>query len=174
MEVYFLRPIGMDGPVKIGCSKLPADRLAVYMHWAPFPLEMAASLPGNFKLEARFHAKFAASHSHHEWFASSPELTATIQDIKAGVFDVATLPDAKRIGASRLRWSPESRLSASMTIRIHALQRRGVEVPKEVATAAFRYGAGRYYHDYDPHNPADAALVQAFLEQHPPRQRKAA
>lgn len=174
MAVYFLRPVGMDGPVKIGCSKCPLDRLDIYMQWAPFPLEVVATLPGDFKLEARFHAMFAASHSHHEWFKASPELTATIRAITDGTFDAGSLPDPKRITGVRPQWSAESRLSASMKIRINALKRRGVDVPEDVSNAAARYGAGRYYHDYNPHLPADAALVQAFLAEHPPTQRRRA
>lgn len=46
--VYFLRPAGQDGPVKIGCSTAPQSRLEQYMSWAPFPLEIVATVPGGF------------------------------------------------------------------------------------------------------------------------------
>ena len=93
MTVYFLRPIGMEGPVKIGCSGIAEDRLATYQPWSPFPLEIAASLPGDYRLERRFHERFKAHHTHHEWFAAAPEITACIAAINAGTFDPETLPE---------------------------------------------------------------------------------
>lgn len=33
--IYFLRPIGWDGPVKIGCSNYPMLRLNALMAWSP-------------------------------------------------------------------------------------------------------------------------------------------
>lgn len=94
--VYFMRPVGAEGPVKIGCSGKPAKRLEAYMNWSPWPLEVVATVPGSFHLEWAFHAKFAHLHTHHEWFREDPELTATIDAIRAGSFDLSSLPPAKR------------------------------------------------------------------------------
>jgi hypothetical protein len=95
--VYFLRPVGAQGPVKIGCSSVPLDRLRNQMNWSPLPLELAASLPGGLQLEWAFHAKFLHLHTHSEWFREDPELTATIEAIKAGSFDPESLPAPKRL-----------------------------------------------------------------------------
>lgn len=82
--VYFIRPIGKDGPVKIGCSELPVDRLSYLMSWSPVPLEVVATTPGDHKLERRIHGIFAADHSHREWFRCSPQLIEFIAKIAAG------------------------------------------------------------------------------------------
>lgn len=90
--VYFIRPVGMDGPVKIGCSARPTTRKASLQCWSPFPLEVVAQTEGNVRTERRFHRLFYASHSHGEWFHGTPELSVVIEAINAGTFDPATLP----------------------------------------------------------------------------------
>ena len=55
LQVYFVRPVGMRGPIKIGCSKLPENRIKSLMVWSPFELEIAVAIPGNFKLEKAIH-----------------------------------------------------------------------------------------------------------------------
>lgn len=42
--VYFLRPVGEEGPVKIGVSEVPENRLRTYMVWSPMILEVAAKI----------------------------------------------------------------------------------------------------------------------------------
>lgn len=91
--IYFIRPVGMDGPVKIGCSTLPERRLMEYHAVSPFPLEIVATLKGNIILERRFQQRFAHLRTHHEWFRTDPELTAAIQAIQAGSFDIESLPE---------------------------------------------------------------------------------
>lgn len=172
--VYFLRPIGMAGPIKIGCSAVPEARLQTYMPWAPFPLEIAARLPSTgYELEYRFHAAFAHLRTHHEWFSADPALTAAIDAITAGTFDPDTLPPPQRFPTApdRPRWSAESRLGASFSHRLYHLERRGVAIPHEVKHAARRYTAGPHFRDYGPHDPKDAETVLAFLAQHYPRPR---
>lgn len=91
--VYFIRPIGMSGPVKIGCTEDQPGRLADLMAKSPFPLEIVASMPGNHILEARFHRQFVASNSHSEWFVWSPELQTVIDEVAAGTFEPDQLPE---------------------------------------------------------------------------------
>lgn len=95
--VYFMRPIGMEGPVKIGYSKEPRLRLQSYNYVSPWPLEIAAQVPAEPALEYAFHARFIAQHTHHEWFAASAELSETIRQVAAGAFDHGALPKSKRI-----------------------------------------------------------------------------
>jgi hypothetical protein len=83
-HIYFLRPVGHEGPIKIGCSAWPADRLRVIAHWSPIPLELAAHALGDHTLERALHRKFAATRSHKEWFLASDELTAGIAAVAAG------------------------------------------------------------------------------------------
>ena len=83
--VYFIKPVGMDGPIKIGCSSVPAKRLEDLSVWSPFPLEVIATAPGSYKVEQALHQRFAFLHSHREWFHANPELTVAIRRIASGV-----------------------------------------------------------------------------------------
>lgn len=82
-SVYFLKPIGMDGPVKIGCSKQPQGRLQTLDIWSPFPLELMAIVPGDHKDERALHWHFRDSRLHGEWFAWTTRLHALIRRVKA-------------------------------------------------------------------------------------------
>lgn len=82
--VYFLRPVGAEGPVKIGCSMTPERRLSNLMTWAPVPLEIAATVPGSRALEHNVHQCFADLHSHREWFRAHQRITDVIEGLRAG------------------------------------------------------------------------------------------
>lgn len=89
--IYFIKPAGLDGPVKIGCSDWPKERLLQLSVWSPWPLEVAATILGTVGDEQFLHCCFATSHSHREWFHSTPMLRETIAKIVAG----ATLADIR-------------------------------------------------------------------------------
>lgn len=95
--IYFIRAKGGFGPVKIGHSSFPPARLDALMTWAPYPLEIVATVRGGYQEERRFHSRFADTHSHREWFHPSPDLERTIEQIQLGLFDVNTLPDGKHL-----------------------------------------------------------------------------
>lgn len=82
--IYFIKPVGMDGPIKIGYSKLPTDRLLSLSAWSPFVLEIIGTAPGGSSEENFLHQRFAHLHTHREWFNSSPLLRETIRRILAG------------------------------------------------------------------------------------------
>lgn len=82
--IYFLRPMSMAGPIKIGCSQMPDNRLLSLSTWSPFPLEIIAKVEGGFALEKRLHNRFSASLSHREWFHPTPDLLAAIASIQKG------------------------------------------------------------------------------------------
>jgi hypothetical protein len=90
--VYFVRQISGEGPVKIGHTSLLEARLFALQTYAPYPLEIAAHLPGGSPLERRFHNLFRDQHSHREWFHPSSELDRIIALIRDGKFDISTLP----------------------------------------------------------------------------------
>lgn len=92
-RVYFIKPVGMQGPVKIGTSIRPAGRCSSLAAWSPFPLEVVAEIEGDELLEARFHRMFVASHERLEWFTWTPELQAVIDAIAAGSFNLCALPE---------------------------------------------------------------------------------
>lgn len=82
--VYFIRPIGMSGPIKIGTSVDPEKRLRDISVWSPLPLEIIGKFPGSAAQENYLHRRFADQHSHGEWFRPSELLLWTIERILAG------------------------------------------------------------------------------------------
>lgn len=91
-KVYFIRPIGMAGPIKIGCSLTPDARRSSLETWSPFPLEIIAEIEGGLDIERRFHTQFGDLHRGREWFDVSAGLLLTIDQINAGTFDLNSLP----------------------------------------------------------------------------------
>lgn len=76
--VYFIRPQGMDGPVKIGFSKRPSDRLHSLSGASPLKLELAAVGAGCPSTEKMLHNRFADQRSHGEWFDCSDDIAELI------------------------------------------------------------------------------------------------
>ena len=139
-HVYFLRPVGEPGPVKIGWSALPTERLKTYQAWSPVLLELVARTRGGESLERRFHAKFRHLHMHGEWFRADPELTDTIAQVAAGTFDPARLPEGMRLNKKVI--PPESIEAGRMTRRLERLEKLGVVVPPNVEASRRTYGCG--------------------------------
>lgn len=84
-EIYFIKPVGQDGPIKIGCSSNPRLRLGQQMAWSAYPLEIICTVPGTIALEKNIHECFIDCHSHGEWFHATPRLLTAIARIAAGV-----------------------------------------------------------------------------------------
>lgn len=130
--VYFMRPVGMSGPVKIGCSNGPLHRLRTLMAWSPFPLEIAAVAPGSFDLEKNIHECLADCHSHHEWFHADPRIDAAIAKLAAGrpLAEAIDLNDRRgniRTEAQKNRrrnWTPEQRAHFSYDVKLASAGRR--------------------------------------------------
>lgn len=83
--VYFMKPIGVDGPIKIGSTVHPTERLRLIADWSPLPLEVIISQVGSRRIERQLHHLFAGDHSHHEWFQPSPALLEGIEAVRLGV-----------------------------------------------------------------------------------------
>lgn len=114
--VYFVKPIGMTEPIKIGYSLNPVERLNTLMAWAPFHLEVVATAPGEMKDEYRVHCCFADLHSHREWFKAGPRLLEAIQKIAAGASLSEAIDLENPVGRIRnfgKAWSPERRKRVS-------------------------------------------------------------
>jgi len=80
--VYFIKPMFIDGPIKIGVSECPQKRIESLAVWSPFQLEIVAHAPGDLSDEQFIHSCFADVHSHKEWFNASPLLLRTIDKVK--------------------------------------------------------------------------------------------
>lgn len=83
-HIYFIRPVGQKGPVKIGCSESPDERLHALMTGSPTILEIVATVPGDRALEQGIHHAFASSRSHGEWFHPSVRMSELIRQITLG------------------------------------------------------------------------------------------
>lgn len=110
-RVYFLRPVGMEGPIKIGCSLHPRARMTAFNAASPFPLELVAEVVGDLELEKSIHDCFGDDFSHGEWFHASPRLLAFIAAIQAGA------PAHEAVDLSERRASVRS-------LKMHDVRRR--------------------------------------------------
>lgn len=106
--VYFLRRKDGVGPVKIGCSRLPARRLAEFYRWSPYELTLLASAPGSSSWERGLHIRFAAYRLHMEWFAPAPALLAGIDAIINGASLEEAFADATPIQSVREKREAEA------------------------------------------------------------------
>lgn len=127
--VYFIKPVGMDGPIKIGCSGIPEDRLIALTTWSPFKLEIIGRTPGTLKDEGFLHRCFSEFHSHHEWFYFTPALAETIKKILASSIDEvrSSLTPKKHIRRGRKlksEWTDSERLKASFASKIRLANNR--------------------------------------------------
>lgn len=112
--IYFLRPVGQIGPIKIGYSVRPEKRREYFNAWAPVPLELVHVIPGgDSALETKLHLAFADTHSHSEWFAASPRLLDMLDALMAGVpieeIDLRPTGKLKYRTMGRAAWSEESK-----------------------------------------------------------------
>lgn len=123
-RVYFIKPVGMDGPIKIGCSISPESRKSALDTWSPFALEILAEIDGSQWLERRFHAAFIHLHQRREWFDPAPELLATIEQIKAGTFDTDSLPEPRRVSTLNNKRPPWTSRQLSYSLRVAYTERR--------------------------------------------------
>lgn len=128
-HVYFMRPVGMEGPVKIGTTTASDRRHAELQRWSPFPLEVTAQIEGGLALERRFHTLFRPIRSHHEWFRPHPQLTRVITLIRAGRLDPNLLPPTRALGRTP---PPQFAERECLGEYLSAHRAAGVEVPPEL------------------------------------------
>lgn len=115
--VYFVKPVGMAGPIKIGRTYLPiATRLSQMASNSPLSLELIHVVASD--KEHAIHCHFADAHSHGEWFHPIPRLLAAIEALKAGkaVEDAIDLADIRgniRRGAVVAAWARKRERAAA-------------------------------------------------------------
>lgn len=131
--VYFIKPVELPGPIKIGCSALPEQRLYSLATWSPFPLEIIVTIPGRQCLEKNIHECFADLHLHREWFKAAARLTNAIDRLKAGDPVERAIDLNNRVGSIRTgrcggaAWSAQTRQKMSVLHRVRfALKRIGI------------------------------------------------
>ena len=119
--VYFIKPVGMAGPIKIGCSSRPSERAYMMTLFSPVKLEVALKIPWSFDLEKNIHLCFADCHSHGEWFHPIPRLLKAIDDMAMGVpTELAIDLSSKKAKSIRNKqvWPPLSRQKMSVLHKV--------------------------------------------------------
>jgi len=91
--IYFIQ-IGEEGPIKIGKSLSPYERLDCLQQASPWQLQLVAAREGPAELEKEYHQKFHDLRMKGEWFESADSLMEEIA--KVG------LP--KRLKHKRISW----------------------------------------------------------------------
>lgn len=134
-NVYFIKPIGMEGPIKIGFSDVPLNRLINLGAWSPLPLEIIGTVPGSRKDESFLHASFSSAYSHREWFHPTlPLLEAIKRILAAGSIEAVreTLPPCGKIPRKARKAVTDSvKLRRSYEARIrHCTRKLRSEDPK--------------------------------------------
>lgn len=164
--VYFVKPTGADGPIKIGHSSVPLNRLAILRSWSPVSLEFVARFYASSEVEARLHAKFVESRSHGEWFHPTPALTALIADVVAGRLDIDALPAPRDIrNKSGSVGDGLGHLSGSLAKGIDRVRMTGLPVPVEVQVARERFCGCRERAAFE-RDLMDAVVIADFLAAH--------
>lgn len=138
-RVYFIKPVAVDGPVKIGCSICPEKRL-ISLTRKRRPLEIAATIAGDYFVERQFHTLFREDHIGGEWFFHSAEMAVVISSINDGSFDLTALPETPvRLPRKQIEYTPERRAHMSAAAkkmhRNHAAYRFMTTQPVESQAA---------------------------------------
>lgn len=121
--VYFMKPVGLPGPIKIGCAYNSKLRLADLARWSPLPLELIGQVDGDHTDEAFLHGCFFDLLSHGEWFFPAKALTDAIPHILSEGIAYARanfVPKGKL--RSRGPRSPETRAKIGAGVRIQHIR----------------------------------------------------
>lgn len=112
-KVYFVKPVGASGPIKIGLSGNPQKRINEIKGWCPFELEMIGAVPGSWADEQFLHECLAEHHSHGEWFHASPLVLNTIEHVlyAGGVWAVRGLRPVANLRAKKNRLTRAAKTS---------------------------------------------------------------
>jgi hypothetical protein len=124
-RVYFIKPVGLGGPIKIGSALDVEERLSFLSRWSPLPLELIGSICGSRSDEAYIHSCFADLHTHGEWFSAEPRLVTALQLILDGGMQFVR---SNLSPEGRLPWmtrSLETRNKISLSLKGHYGARRG-------------------------------------------------
>ncbi|WP_366915222.1 GIY-YIG nuclease family protein [Companilactobacillus sp.] len=90
--VYF---IGSDiGPIKVGVSEKPFERLRGLQASSPLRLDILALIGGGLETEYRFHYRYMDFRSHGEWFERCDLILSDINAINDRTFDPKNLKRA--------------------------------------------------------------------------------
>jgi hypothetical protein len=159
--VYFIKPVGLPGPIKIGFSVNTRERLLSLGAWSPLKLEIIAEIPGTCQLEKNIQDCLLNSHSHHEWFFPTDEVISVVEAIKAGIPIEEAVDLTNRVGSIRTRglsgWTESTKKRASYSTRIRNLHWKGYKTPQQIESILRKWDRDR-----SP-SSEDIALLDVFI-----------
>ena len=91
--IYFAR-VGESGPVKVGCSTDPLQRLASLQTGHPERLSIIRLTDGDRREEGYYHLCFSDLHISGEWFRFDPRMLTV--NLGLAEIPVPVMPDRKR------------------------------------------------------------------------------
>lgn len=169
--VYFIKPVGQAGPIKVGHSIFPPDRLGALQTWSPVDLELISQFPGSFEIERAIHERFARWQVRGEWFEPVDELVKLAEGIRDGgnLEDLVDLSVKTGKLVSRPKtMSPKAKIVGSFKVRVDSARRyargvRGCEiiVPSEVNKILDT--AGGYRQEYRDLTQDEIDTLEAFI-----------
>jgi len=106
--LYFARPKGQLGPVKIGCATNVKNRIQQLRPFGMSALELVASIPGSMDDEWRIQSLFWHDRLEGEWFNWSRGLQILMDSAARGELDIEALPPR------RIRHMPERQRKANV------------------------------------------------------------
>lgn len=109
MATYIIR-VGADGPVKIGRSEDPAQRLTDLQTSHAQELQLLRVLETAFEAEPIFHERFAHLRIRGEWFEFDPEMLSFVPSLPAAPED-RPIADVIRISKEQARWEVQTLLA---------------------------------------------------------------
>lgn len=169
--VYFLRPIGQPGPIKVGHSVHPVSRLNAFQTWSPVLLEIVSQVEAEQTMERQIHDRFGKWSLHGEWFHPVEELISLAEGVRDGkkIEDLVDL--SIKTGRPRRRPNPKSplaRIVGGFKNRVGRAQQyatsvRGKYVPIPESVSAILSSAGGYLQAYRALTPDEVETLEAFI-----------
>lgn len=95
--VYFVRAKNGTGPIKIGYSWRPEQRLETLLTWSPVDLEILVAIDADIETEKAIQNVFADLHWRREWFHPDARIFSATERLRAG------LPIEKAIDLTDIR-----------------------------------------------------------------------
>lgn len=169
--VYFIRPMGKAGPIKIGHSTFPPTRLITMQIWSYEELEIISQFAAPRKMEKDLHERFARYQIRGEWFLACDELVALAEGIRYGksISDLVDLSvkTGKLFRRNSIR-SPEAEVVGAYKRRVvyaakyaYGQHRGRGSVPKKIQKIL--ESAGGYQVPYRFLSEAETAEIEAFI-----------
>lgn len=144
-HVYFIKPVGMAGPIKVGVSTDPARRRRQLQFFSPVELEVIGSVPGGRREESELHQRFASFNSHGEWFRADDALVSEVRAILcAGSIHLASPSENLIHRAIDLAGGSEAKLAEAVGLSqplINKAKQSGRAGPR-LAIAIHRFSKG--------------------------------